>query len=215
MRRDYRERKKHEKHRKHKKHKKHRNIGNTRNIGNIGNTRDAGNARVCKATRVCGGSPRVTHLAEGDHPPIHEVIEAPRGGDDDVASGGKLHQLGADVGPAVHNDRLHVGVVAELAGLHVDLTGQLSGGGEDDGSGHTPPLFVDLPLDEGRRADAFWIVRIHLHTHHLEIFGCRSKLWCEEGCHTREQEGEGLARALQQRQRVKINVSWRDMGPKI
>ena len=66
---------------------------------------------------------------------LDKVLQTPRRGHQDVAAALQLVQLVADDSSAVNNDRLENRVVGELAGLVVDLDGQLASRSYDDDFG--------------------------------------------------------------------------------
>ena len=82
--------------------------------------------------RQGGGGGAATHLASGE-----EVAEASGGGHEDVAAALDLPQLVADAGATVDDDGPVDGAVHKLPGLLVDLEGELSGRGDDEGVGRS------------------------------------------------------------------------------
>jgi hypothetical protein len=70
--------------------------------------------------------------AQGDAAAVHEVVQTPRRGHDEIAARGQLGELRAQVVAAVDTDRLQIGTVHQAACVQVDLRGQLACGGEHD-----------------------------------------------------------------------------------
>merc|ERR1719318_2257810 len=68
---------------------------------------------------------------QGDLPSVQEVNQPSRSGNQEVAASVQLPHLVGHVGPAVHHGRPHPGAVCKLTSLVENLSGQLSGGSED------------------------------------------------------------------------------------
>ena len=73
---------------------------------------------------------KVHDRTETDSAHLEEVVQAARRGNQNVSPTAKRAQLRALGGPTVGAGRLNASWPAELLGLHLDLAGKLTGGGE-------------------------------------------------------------------------------------
>lgn len=78
---------------------------------------------------------KILDVAEGDATTLYEVDQSAGGSNKKIAPALDLAELRAYIGTTVDNARADPRTVGELAGLIVDLRDQLTGGGQDEGSG--------------------------------------------------------------------------------
>jgi len=90
------------------------------------------------------------HAREAHVVVLHEVEQAPRGGDEEVAAGLELLDLLLELGAAHDDDRALTGLLAHDLDDVVDLRGELAGRGDDERMGAAALLSGDS-LKRGQR----------------------------------------------------------------
>lgn len=83
---------------------------------------------------------------ETDLATTHHVQETAGSGDEDITSFTELTELQSRIGTTVDDTGMGPGAISELAGLFIDLKGELTSGGHDEGLGHGRAL-VSTGLD--------------------------------------------------------------------